>query len=99
MLLMSIVQAYPAFLSDSAVLQSAKGAYLLQVGPQGWETQSDLTCSLPMAGVHLCILSVPLTLFLEQRSQPDHCSSLPTQVHMYLSYSLGCTGALPLLSS
>lgn len=52
------------------------------------------TCSLPKVGICPCNVSFPLIPSQGHRSQPNQFSSLPTQLHVYISYSLCCTEVL-----
>ena len=58
-------------------------------GPRNAVSVRGLTCSLPRADLFLCDLPFPES---PARTLPDHFSSLPTQLCVDLSYSLGCTG-------
>ena len=93
------------------VFQSAKWTDLPSAGLQGWDAeymaltahssgnilrseQDILTPSTHGISLLFCVLSQG------HKSQPDSFSSLPTQFHVYLSYSLSCIRIfLPISSS
>ena len=72
-----------------AILQLAKGTRLPCVRSGLGHLIFDSHCSLPRVGV--CVISLFLQVSSQgHRSRPDHSSSLPTSLHVYLSYSLSC---------
>ena len=80
-LLMSTVQASPAFPSDSVVLQPAKGSYLLLVGLQDWNTQSG---SQPAHSHGRCLLLC--SPFSSQSPPRNRVPNLITVLHFLPKY-------------
>lgn len=69
-------------LSVLVVLQTAKGACLLFMGPLDWDAVCSSACSLPRVSVHLCDFHFPLS--------PLPGAQGLTQSLFFLSYPITC---------
>ena len=71
-----------------------------RAGHRYWATPSVAHTAHSPGRVSVCGISLFLWVPSQgHRSWPNHFSSLPTQLHMYLSDSLGCTVVLMTVSS
>ena len=80
-----------ALLLVPVIFYPSRGACLLGVGPQDWAPACGSHCSLLRASVYPCRLAFPPGPLPGAQILPWSLSSLPTRLHVYLSYSFGCT--------
>ena len=89
-----------ALLLVPVIFQTATGACRPHVGPQDWGIRSEAVTAHSPGQVSICTVSFSLRVPSQRhRSQPDCFSSLPTWLHVYLSYSFGCTGIFLIVSN